>query len=276
MKEPAQLKQLLSAAIDVSLRAGKKIMEVYHQEDHGILIKDDLTPVTFADMKSHALIRDGLVKTDLPVLSEEGEEIPYAERKNWDYFWLIDPLDGTKEFIKGNGEFTVNIALIFREHPVLGVIYSPALNILYFGWENIGAFRIKPSSQNVFPDTLDDWIASADRLLPERPGRSIRVVGSRSHMSAETTKFIDHLREKYDIVKIMSRGSSLKICMVAEGQARIYPRLGPTMEWDTAAGHAIANASGCQVVQYHTGQPLVYNKEDLMNPWFVVKDDKLN
>jgi 3'(2'), 5'-bisphosphate nucleotidase len=240
----------------IAKEAGKIVMEIYGQDfkvDH----KQDNSPLTQADKKANDFIENGLRKLSVsfPIISEEGKKIPYEKRKCWEYFWLVDPLDGTKEFVSKNGEFTVNIALIFKDTPVLGVVYAPVLDICYWAQQNKGAFK---DGKKLPLKTLDQR-------------STYKIVVSRSHMSNETQKFIDDLdtnKEK----ELIAIGSSLKICIVAEGEADIYPRLGPTMEWDTAAAHVIVKESKNNLQMYKDGKYLkhVYNKENLLNQWFVV------
>jgi len=265
------LKNLLYDAIYASIEAGKEIMEVYESGDLKTELKEDRTPLTQADLRSNEVINSCLAKSGFPILSEEGAGIPYGDRKGWSYFWMIDPLDGTKEFIKRNGEFTVNIAFIHNRSPIMGVIYTPVQKLLYFGLREMGAYRLMLINKDL-PSDLSNCISQADRLPFKKREEVVKVVGSRSHMSQETLDFIDNLKKRYQNLEIVSKGSSLKICLVAEGSAQFYPRLGPTMEWDTAAGQAIAEAAGCSMLQFNTQTPVVYNKEDLLNPWFVVEN----
>jgi 3'(2'), 5'-bisphosphate nucleotidase len=214
------------------------------------------------------------------VLSEESAEVPYTTRCSWSRFWLVDPLDGTKEFVKRNGEFTVNIALIDAGRPVFGVVYAPVLDIMYLGLAGAGAYKIdgNPESRTRarFVDALQDLGQRADALPrtccarnPTDPG-PVRVVASRSHRNAETQAFIDDIEARVGAVELVSIGSSLKLCLVAEGAADIYPRIAPTMEWDTAAAQAVVEAAGGTVTRYQTSHALQYNKPDLHNPYFVV------
>jgi 3'(2'), 5'-bisphosphate nucleotidase len=242
--------------VTIAKEAGNAIMQVYKQ-DFEVEYKQDNSPLTLADKKANDIIEDGLNKlsVNFPILSEEGESVPYEERKHWEYFWLVDPLDGTKEFVKKNDEFTVNIALIHKDTPVLGVVYAPALNVCYWAQQGRGAFK--------------DGERLPLKIKKQR--ETYRVVVSRSHMSDDTQAFIDAIetsREK----ELISIGSSLKICIVAEGEADIYPRLGPTMEWDTGAAHAVANEVGFTIKKYgsSTCNGHYYNKINLMNEWFVV------
>jgi 3'(2'), 5'-bisphosphate nucleotidase len=260
------VKALLAIAIRAAIDAGKEILEVYNTS-FGVELKDDRSPLTEADKRAHLVIQKALLSTALPLLSEEGRAIPFEERKNWTRFWLVDPLDGTKEFIRRNGEFTVNIALIENGEPVAGVIFVPVTGVLYFGSNETGSYM------NEQPDATEGWetLIKNSIPLPRKTGeRPFTVVGSRSHLSPDTEKFISALREQHGELNFISQGSSLKICLVAEGKADSYPRLAPTMEWDTAAGHAIAKAAGCTVLTWPGKSELSYNKENLLNPFFVV------
>jgi 3'(2'), 5'-bisphosphate nucleotidase len=230
--------------------------------------KADNSPLTIADKASHHIIEEKLKTTGIPILSEEGKNIEFSERKKWEKFWLVDPLDGTKEFIKQNGEFTVNIALIENSAPVLGVIYVPVNGILYFGDVVDGSWKVEEKLDNY---SFANVFEKAEKLDGVPSSRDYKVVGSRSHMSPETENYILELKKKYKKIEIVSKGSSLKICMVAEGIANEYPRFGPTMEWDTAAGHAIANAAGKKLWLTDFSSELKYNKENLLNPYFIVK-----
>lgn len=263
------LRLQLSEAATLSLQAGQEILEVY-QSDFAVELKDDSSPLTLADRRSHEVISKGLNKTGLPVLSEEGRAIPYEERKNWEYFWLVDPLDGTKEFVKRNGEFTVNIALIYKSRPVLGVIYVPVTDVLYFAAEGVGAYKVgKTREACEYYVSSESLIAKAEKLpLSHQHKRPYTVVASRSHMSKETEEYLGKLRANHGEIALLSGGSSLKFCLLAEGLADEYPRFGPTMEWDTAAGQAVVEQAGGTVINEDTGKPLVYNKENLLNPWF--------
>lgn len=264
------MEDLLLLAIKASQDAGVKILEVY-ESDFAVEHKEDKSPLTLADKNSHHAIVAYLLETDVPVLSEEGKSIDYNERKNWDKLWVVDPLDGTKEFIKRNGEFTVNIALVEKGQPVMGVIYVPVKDEMYFSWNAIGAYKVDNFSKVYEPDdSLEQLKEKASKLPLTNGNGKFTVVASRSHMSPETEEFINRKKEEHGEVDLVSAGSSLKLCMVAEGKANVYPRFAPTMEWDTAAGQAIAEGAGCTVTQKDEKTPLQYNKEDLLNPWFVV------
>lgn len=272
MIDKSELVNLLSEAISTAVRAGKLIIDVYNSDDFMVNLKSDSTPLTLADTLAHKEISNSLSKTRIPLLSEEGRNLHFDERKGWELFWLVDPLDGTKEFIKRNGEFTVNIALIVNKYPILGVVYIPVTGDLYFSLASEGAYKVS----EITPDAnavlkYSDLVIKAEKL-PIKTNRDVfTVVVSRSHPSPDTQKYIDKLKSKYGEISYISRGSSLKICMVAEGQADIYPRFGETTEWDTAAGQAIAEGAGCQVVAVDTCKRMMYNKEELVNPWFIVR-----
>lgn len=260
----------LHLALKAALKAGEEILHVY-QSDIAVELKQDHSPLTEADKRSHWVIKEMVSKTGIPLLSEEGKQIPYEQRKHWDRFWLIDPLDGTKEFIKRNGEFTVNIALIEKGTPVMGVVYVPVEKCLYFGTKEIGSYKYEFAGDE---NLMDDWktfLSRAENLNEKSFPKEYTIVASRSHLSPETEKFIEAKKQKYGDIEIVSAGSSLKLCFVAEGKANVYPRLAPTMEWDTAAGHAVARFAQCKVYDFESGHELHYNKEDLHNPWFVVE-----
>ncbi|MFO7707251.1 MAG: 3'(2'),5'-bisphosphate nucleotidase CysQ [Desulfobacterales bacterium] len=275
---------LLLTAIQASIRAGLATLEVY-QSDLRVDYKEDRSPLTLADTRSHEIIVRHLASTRIPILSEEGKSLPYSERRTWQRLWIVDPLDGTKEFIKRLGEFTINIALVEQQRPTLGVVYVPVKRVLYYGRLEEGAFRL------VDPDALQELATGPP---PEDPPAAIRrlksrsaelpddrsthvpfvIVGSRSHATEELHAFVEQKRREIGDVSFVSAGSSIKYCLVAEGRADIYPRLGPTMEWDTAAGQVIVEAAGATMVRHDTGTPLAYNKEDLLNPWHVVTRKK--
>lgn len=266
-------KEVILHIIDAALEAGRCILDVYNdpQADFEIERKADNSPLTIADRKSNEVITRYLQETPYPILSEEGKHLPYKERCQWDAIWIVDPLDGTKEFIKRNGEFTVNIAWVKGHTPLFGVIYVPVKQTLYWGDVESGkAFKLAGISQRGSL-TLNELEAQATRLPVEKNTEAYVIVASRSHLSPETEKRIQAQREIHQQVELVSVGSSIKICWVAEGVADEYPRYAPTMEWDTAAGHAIAKAAGAEIYQADTDTPVVYNKEDLLNPWFLVR-----
>jgi 3'(2'), 5'-bisphosphate nucleotidase len=248
-----KLTNLLEIAKKASLKAGEAILKIYETEDFSVEHKKDDSPLTKADKAAHLVIMSFLEGTDIPVLSEEGRDIPYSERKNWKYLWIVDPLDGTKEFIKRNGEFTVNIALVRDGQPILGVVYAPVMDKLYYGAEGLSAFLQYQGNQTE--------LLNAKTLDLNK--RGIKVVASRSHLNDETREFLEQLNHP----EIVSMGSSLKFMMLAEHKADVYPRFAPTMEWDTAAAHAILCQLGREVVDPE-GTSLIYNKENLLNAYF--------
>ncbi len=253
----AFLNEWLEKAREAAVAAGDKILEVYHSDDFKTESKDDKSPLTLADRLSHEAIMERLENSGLPVLSEEGKGIEYADRKDWEYFWLVDPLDGTKEFIKRNGEFTVNIALVHGQRPVMGVVYVPVTGKMYSALKGQGAYLAEkdgePARLQCATYTMQD--------------EGLKMVGSRSHMNEETKTFMAQFKNP----EVVSMGSSLKFMLVAEGNAHVYPRIAPTMEWDTGASQIIVEEAGGSVTRYEDGEPVVYNKENLLNPYFVVK-----
>jgi len=248
------VKPLLEVAIQASQEASRLILDVYHSEAFETESKKDQSPLTKADRFAHDVITKYLKATQLPILSEEGRDVPHEERKEWDYFWLLDPLDGTKEFISRNGDFTVNIALIHKQRPVIGVVMVPVTGEYYFGGVNLGAFV----RRNGKVETLN----KKKPITFQQPG--LCVVASRSHLNPATEAFIAQL----DTPKLLGRGSSLKFMMIADDQADVYPRFGSTMEWDTAASHAILLPLGIDIKDLEN-RSLQYNKPDLLNPYFV-------
>ena len=258
----------LETAIIAALEAGKVILDVYHSDDFEVELKGDNSPLTIADIASHNVIMSYLKATNIPVLSEEGKSIPYKDRKDWNQLWIVDPIDGTKEFIKRNNEFTVNIALIENQKPILGVIFAPVLGDLYFSTLEMGSFKVSIDLENY---NLDDIINQGAKLPLLRDDKTYTVVASRSHMSTETETYIDEKRQKHGNVNLISKGSSLKLCMVAEGKADCYPRFALTMEWDTAAGQAICEHAGFEVIDWSTKERMLYNRKNLLNAWFLVK-----
>ena len=253
------MKSLVALAphlIEAAEAAGAAIMEVYEGDDFGTVTKADNSPLTKADLASNKVILERLqaLTPELPVLSEESKSLPYTARKDWGRFWLVDPLDGTKEFIKQNGEFTVNIALIEDGAPIFGVVYAPALNLTYWAAAGVGAFK---GADTQTPIEASDY-----------DGGTLKLVASRSHAGAATEALVGDL-EGGTAVELVSIGSSLKLCLVADGQAHLYPRFGPTMEWDTAAAQCVAEQAGA-FVREPGGGSLRYNKENLLNPHFIV------
>lgn len=270
----AMNEKVMCRAIRAAWEAGVEIMKVYAGSDADFETesKADGSPLTRADRAAHRTIVEYL-GTEIPLLSEEGKSIPYSERKNWKEFWMVDPLDGTKEFIKRNGEFTVNIAYVRDGVPEGGVVYAPVRGLFYFGLYGRGAYRMSVPPE---PQADEDFsrLVSRSEALPlagSEARKQFVVVASRSHLSPSTAAYIESLRREHEALETVSIGSSLKLCLVAEGTADVYPRFAPTMEWDTAAGHAVVRAAGREVCQAATGEPLRYNKENLLNPDFIAR-----
>ncbi len=271
----------LDDVVKIAVEAGREVMKIY-ERDFNVEYKEDASPLTEADLHANEIICSGLKRVwpQIPILSEENREIPYEERREWEFFWCIDPIDGTKEFIKKSGEFTINIALVHKDTPVLGVVFAPAIGTIYYSKRGSGAWRasvdeewsLKEGSKKRLPLVVSDSKGAGKEGLV--------VVASKSHLNEETEMFIASLEEVNGRVVRISKGSSLKLLMVAEGTADIYPRLGPTMEWDTAAADAVVRESGKRVLNadgvvdakgLEGSRPLSYNKRNLLNPWFVVQ-----
>ncbi len=265
-------KFLFSHIFNAAVKAGAAIMEIYERRnDYEIELKRDHTPITAADRAAHKAIRESLGPTRIPILSEEGREMDYPERCNWDLFWLVDPLDGTVEFIKGNNEFTVNIALMENNRAIASVVYVPYLRRMYLAERGRGAWV----KREVVPDAVShasfEEIEQQMEALPLKrpPRRSLRVAVSRSHQTPETAAHIEQLRLTYPDLEVVEQGSSYKFCLLAEGAVDYYPRTTQTYEWDTAAGELILCEAGGSTYSFHERQMLTYNKEDLRNPWFI-------
>jgi 3'(2'), 5'-bisphosphate nucleotidase len=266
-------KALLKLAVKAAIEGGEQILNIYNT-DFLVETKSDDTPVTLADKTSGHSISQILNSSGIPVISEEEEVMDYDVRKNWKYAWIVDPLDGTKEYVKRNGEFAVNIALVKDNKPVIGVIYAPVLKVIYFAVINGGSYRIQQNdmifelSKEALPDNLFEF---GIPLPISEPPKTYTVVVSRSHLSREVQQHIDQLKNVYGEVDCISVGSSIKQCWVAEGKAHEYPRFGRTMEWDTAAGQCILEQSGGSLVNFETRKPMKYNKKDMSNSFFIAK-----
>ena len=259
------MKADIREVISIAKKAGKEILKIY-KTDFNVEYKesksfdDGISPLSEADKSSNEIIEKELKKKypKIPILSEEGKEIPYAIRRNWDYFWLVDPLDGTKEFISRSGDFTVNIALIHQKKPVMGVVLAPALATIYYSEENCSYMQVNDEMPTKLP-----VIKSKNEYV---------IVASRSHRNKETEDYIEKIKqERIGNIELQFFGSSLKLCKVAEGKADLYPRLGPTMEWDIAAAHAVVNGAGKRVYIYNSLKEVEYNKENLVNEGFIVR-----
>ena len=264
-------------AIDAAVEAGKAVLEVYGT-DFGVETKADNSPLTVADMRSHEIIKARLERHGIPSISEEGRHADWETRRDWSLMWVVDPLDGTKEFVKRNGEFTINIARVHGQTPVSGVILVPVKNVLYFADPGTGARKALLTEEltKSFPENPEQAFQALLRMssalpIAPRAARPYTIAGSRSHSTPELQAFVEKCRLEHGAVEYISVGSSLKFCLVAEATADVYLRTGPTCEWDTAAGQAIAEQAGAVVEDFHSGRPLRYNKEDLHNPWFIVR-----
>ncbi len=254
------ISELITIAKNAALEAGEAILKIYASEDFGVEMKSDQSPLTLADKAAHNIITAHLQKTGLPILSEEGSNIPYHDRKAWEHFWLVDPLDGTKEFVKKTGEFAVNIALMHYSSPIAGVIYAPSIDVLYYGSKETGVYKIEKGNHLQL-----SLVLKKNTVEDLKKKESITIVASKSHMNDETKTFIDQFIDP----KLSCMGSSLKLMLLAEGVADIYPRLAPTMEWDTAAGDALLRSLNLGVYQTDLKTKLIYNKENLLNPSFI-------
>jgi 3'(2'), 5'-bisphosphate nucleotidase len=261
--ENINIGDLLEEVKIIAVQAGHIIMEVYERADFDVMLKHDNSPLTLADQKANNVICASLhqLNPEIPIISEENKAIPYEERMTYEYCWMVDPLDGTKEFIKRNGEFTVNIALLHKNYPVMGIVYAPVNQTLYWASTGKGAFKMNGESIQKI---------SANSFTSKDPG--LRVVCSRSHLDSGTQRFIDDLL----LAEKIAKGSSLKFLILAEGGAEFYPRLAPTMEWDTAAAHIILEEAGGKVYQADSKKPMQYNKENLLNPFFIATGNLTN
>lgn len=266
---------MLKEIADIAISAGKEILKVYHSDEMEVETKTDESPLTAADKRAHQTITAGLTASYplIPILSEEGELPQQEERQQWKRFWLVDPLDGTKEFIKKNGEFTVNIALIEGDRPVLSCIYAPVLDELYAAEAGKGSWKLTGAAEKNWPD--EAALLKAGEKLPSVRTEKVTAVVSRSHLTKETEQVLDVLRKEYGDVQAVSAGSSLKLCLTAEGKADLYPRMAPTMEWDIAAGQLIIEEAGGEVINAETRDVMRYNKNSLVNPSFHAKSSRL-
>ncbi|PID95631.1 MAG: 3'(2'),5'-bisphosphate nucleotidase [Bacteroidetes bacterium] len=258
---------LLHIAIQAAIASGKAVLDLYQKHDIHIAYKADESPVTEADMAANEIIKKHLLPSQLPIVSEETTAPPYAVRQSWEKYWMIDPIDGTKEFINKTDDFTINIALVEQNYPVIGVIYLPVFDVLYFSLQNKGAYKLERAS--VYSREAD--VFSYSQSLPLQKTENYTVLISRSHPDTATDRLIQDLKSIYDNLTLLARGSSLKFCLLAEGLADIYPRLMPLNEWDVAAGIAIADASGAKIYHPDTKAPLTFNTPNLMAAPFIVE-----
>ncbi|MFN8258589.1 MAG: 3'(2'),5'-bisphosphate nucleotidase CysQ [Bacteroidales bacterium] len=272
--ENKQIEIYSKLAVKAAIGAGKKILEVYNQDDFEIEFKADNSPLTKADKAANNIITSVLDITKLPVISEEGNIEEFELRRDWKWYWLVDPLDGTKEFIKRNGEFTVNIALMHKTRPWLGIIYVPVLNKMYYS-DHENAWMVENLDVDGKEENIFIEIESRKKKLPRFSNENIVILASKSHLSEETKQNIEKIKQIHPGASVQNVGSSLKFCYIAEGRADFYPRYGKTMEWDTAAGQAIVEAAGGKVIRMSDLKPMDYNKESLVNPDFIVTNQKI-
>ncbi len=275
----AALISLVDTAIQAAFNGGNAILEVY-AGPFDVELKADHSPLTLADRNAHTVIERSLSHTGMPVLSEEGATVPVSDRQRWDRYWLVDPLDGTKEFVKRNGEFTVNIALMERDDtpsgpmgssgPIAGVIYAPVKDVLYFAWQGGGAYRLQGAATHSGIAAYER-VAMSTRLPVAESRAAYTVLASRSHRNPETEAFIRRTEQEHGTLDFSFMGSALKFGLMAEGAADVYPRFAPTMEWDTAAGQIICTEAGKQLIDLTTNAPMRYNKSELVNNWFIVQ-----
>jgi 3'(2'), 5'-bisphosphate nucleotidase len=267
-----QREYLVPCAYSAALRAGAAILDVYTRgkADFEVNLKTDQTPITLADRLAHRTIKEYLGPTHIPLLSEEGRQMRFDERRDWEMFWLVDPLDGTKEFIKGNNEFTVNIALVVHNRPVVGIIYVPYYEKIYFCEKGYGSFMKRGIAADATAElTYDEIFAGAEKLPLEKERTGpVRIAVSRSHKTPETAEIIAEMLTKYPDAEVVEQGSSYKFCMLAEGTIDYYPRTSNTYEWDTAAGEIILSDTGGTTKSLPDMGKFAYNKESLLNPWF--------
>lgn len=270
--ERKTLESLFITAYKAALSAGNKIMEIYYSGEDSITVKSDNSPFSMGDQLAHKIIKEKLNSTRIPIVSEEGRHIHYDERSSWDMLWMIDPLDGTRQFIKKSPYFTVNIALIIDRYPVLGIIYAPALNVLYFGHKNYGSAKMEIQSvDEILNLSIDEILNKSKRLtdIPPENVDSYTILVSQYHTTAQTLEYINSMKERYPNLSVKSIGSSLKMCLLAENKANVYIRHHCTYEWDTAAAQAILEGAGCSIRSIDSMERLSYNKESLLNPWFI-------
>lgn len=266
-------RELLRLSVNAAIKAGEEILRIYNT-DFDVETKSDNTPVTSADKASGECIALALSASGIPVISEESDLADYPVRREWNKVWIVDPLDGTKEYIKRNGEFAVNIALVENGKPTVGIIYVPVNKEIYFAALGLGSYKITQHdliSELTRKNIADNLFEFGRRLPLQKPPKSYTVVASRSHLSREVNERINYLKNLYGPIDIISVGSSIKQCWVAEGKAHEYPRFGTTMEWDTAAGQCILEQAGSCLVDYETGEPMIYNKQNMRNNYFIAK-----
>ncbi|MDR0386008.1 MAG: 3'(2'),5'-bisphosphate nucleotidase CysQ [Prevotellaceae bacterium] len=264
--------ELFQSAFRAAIIAGKRILEIFHTEDFQVSMKSDNTPLSSADREAHEIIKRLLLNSRIPILSEEGRDMQFEERKSWDILWIVDPLDGTRQFIQKREEFTVNIALVVGGNPLFGVVYAPAIGDIYFGIKDMGSFKINIGDRDLLSYSFQQILAESKKLDPSsKTNGKYTILASYHHVNKETLEYIDEMRKTYPDVEVKKIGSSLKMCMLADGIGDVYVRYTNTYEWDTAAAQTILEGAGWSINALDTNKPLTYNKESLLNPYFICK-----
>jgi 3'(2'), 5'-bisphosphate nucleotidase len=263
---------LFLSAFRAAIIAGKRILEIFNAEDFQVAMKSDNSPISSADREAHEIIKRLLLNSRIPILSEEGRDMQFEERKAWDILWIVDPLDGTRQFIQKREEFTVNIAFVVGGNPLFGVVYAPAIGDVYFGIKETGSFKINVKNRDLSDYSLQQILAESKKLgpLPKTNGK-YTILASYNHVNRETLEYIAEMRKTYPEVEVKKVGSSLKMCMLADGIGDVYVRHTETYEWDTAAAQSILEGVGWCINALDTNEPLTYNKESLLNPYFICK-----
>ncbi|MDR3246697.1 MAG: 3'(2'),5'-bisphosphate nucleotidase CysQ [Prevotellaceae bacterium] len=264
--------ELFHTAFKAAIIAGKRILEIYNSEDFQVSMKSDNSPLSSADKEAHEIIKRLLIHSRIPILSEEGRDMQFEERKSWDVLWIVDPLDGTRQFIQKREEFTVNIALVIEGNPLFGVVYAPAIGDMYFGIKDMGSFKVNIGEHDFLSYSFQQIISVSKKLdPPSKTDGKYTILASYYHVNKETLEYIDEMRKTYPDIEVKKVGSSLKMCMLADGIGDVYVRYTDTYEWDTAAAQTILEGVGWSINALDTNEPLTYNKESLLNPYFICK-----
>jgi 3'(2'), 5'-bisphosphate nucleotidase len=262
--------ELFQSAFRAAIIAGKRILEIFNAEDFQVSMKSDNSPLSSADKEAHEIIKHLLLNSRIPILSEEGRDMQFEERKSWDILWIVDPLDGTRQFIQKREEFTVNIALVVGGNPLFGVVYAPAIGDMYFGIKDMGSFKIAIENRDLQTYSFRQIITESKKLDPSsKTTGKYTILASYNHVNKETLEYIANMRKTYPDVEVKKVGSSLKMCMLADGIGDVYVRYTDTYEWDTAAAQTILEGVGWSINALDTNEPLTYNKESLLNPYFI-------
>jgi 3'(2'), 5'-bisphosphate nucleotidase len=270
--------ELFLSAFRAAIVAGKRILEIFNSGDVQVSMKSDNSPISSADKEAHEIIKRLLLNSRIPILSEEGRDMQFEERKAWDILWIVDPLDGTRQFIQKREEFTVNIALVVEGNPLFGVVYAPAIGDMYFGIKETGSFKINIGNRDLPEEkySLPQILTEAKKLdYPTKTNGKYTILASYNHVNKETLEYINEMRKTYPDVEVKKIGSSLKMCMLADGIGDVYVRHTDTYEWDTAAAQTILEGAGWCINALDTNEPLKYNKESLLNPFFICKKTEL-